>query len=297
VVDDWRQLLEAPAIRFHGSKRETHEAILIGVPYDLGNVVAPGARRGPQQIRLDSAAWSLPAVDVADGGDLRFAYGENPTTILARLGQVVGSLLAEGLFPLVVGGDHSISYPIVERLQQDRQLTVLWLDAHTDFNHWRGPGAHNHKQVLRRICALPGVGRVVHLGLRGFTLEDELWLGDPLRIVRPIDLRRRGMSALLEHFPDDLPCHLSFDIDALDPVFAPGTSTPVPGGLTPLEVGEVIATVFELRKVLAMDLVEVNPSRDVAGRTSMVACWLLCKALIAHGRAVGARQTSPRPKR
>jgi agmatinase len=252
---------------------------IFGIPYDLGNPVAPGAREAPARIRARSADLEPPAGDLADLGDLRFAYGENPAAIFDRLGGAVQALVDGGVFALAVGGDHSVSYPLVVPLQRREEIAVVWLDAHTDYNGWSGRGAHDHKQVLRRIAGLPGVRRVVVPGHRGFTPDSELELGEPARVLRPADLRPGGPEALLAELPPELPVYVSLDVDVLDPAFAPGTSTPVPGGLTPTELDEILAALFRERQVRGMDLVEVNPSRDPDGRTVGLAAGLLRQAV------------------
>lgn len=253
-----------------------------GVPYDLGNSIAPGAREAPRRIRLASIGLARNLdLGVTDVGDLHGARGEEAATILEHLGDAVEGLIERSLFPLLVGGDHSISFSAVERLQRERDVSVIWLDAHTDFNIWSGRGAHDHKEVLRRIADLPRVRRIVQVGHRGYTPKNELCLGEAVRVLRPADLRTGGVAALLAELPRDLPCYLSLDIDALDPAYAPGTSTPVPGGFKPEEVELLIAAVFRRREVLGMDLVEVNPLLDVAARTALLAGRLLLAAIFA----------------
>ncbi len=274
--------VEVEGTPFFGSSRDDTNApvAIFGVPYDLGNPVAPGAREAPARIRRRAKGLE-PCADVVDLGDLRFDYGENPAMIFDRLGGAVEILAESGTFALGVGGDHSISYSLVAPLQRREEIAVVWLDAHTDYNAWSGRGAHDHKQVLRRIADLPGVRRVVVAGHRGFTPGNELELGEPARVLRAADLRSGGPEALLDELPAELPCYLSVDIDVLDPAYAPATSTPVPGGLAPAELEEILAALLRERQVRGMDLVEVNPSRDVDDRTVDFAAGFLRQAVTA----------------
>ncbi len=224
---------------------------------------------------------------LVDFGDLDIVAGEDPASILARLGDAWRDLDTRCDLPLLLGGDHSITFAPIERLQRREPLAVLWLDAHTDFNPWAGTGAHNHKQVLRRVCRMPGVDYALHVGHRGFTIEDERDLGAPLEILGPRALRELGVERAYRQLPPELPCYVSVDIDVLDPAWAPGTGTPVPGGLTPDAVAAILSTTIVERRVVGLDLVEVHPGRDVGGRSALVGAWLLAEAVMAFVRRGG----------
>lgn len=271
-----------------GSQGDVSFAAL-GVRYDLGNPIAPGAREAPDSIRLASASCAPPRAAGIDQGNLVQVPGEDPAATLSRLGEAVEAVLEQSQLPLILGGDHSLSFPVVERLQRRGDLAVVWCDAHTDFSPWDGRGAHDHKQVLRRISGLGGVRRIVQVGLRGYTLEDELRLAPGVAALRPGDLRRDGARKLLRRLPRGLRCYVSVDIDVLDPSSAPGTSTPVPGGLSLDELVGLLRSVLSRRRVAGLDLVEVNPSRDRDARTSLIACYLL------HGALEGWCRTGLRP--
>jgi len=271
-----------------GSKGDVGFAAL-GVRYDLGNAIASGAREAPDSIRLASASCAAPRAAAIDLGNLVQEPGEDPATTLYRLGEAVECVLERSQLPLILGGDHSLSYPVVERLQRRGDLAVVWCDAHTDFSPWDGRGAHDHKQVLRRIYGLDGVRRVVQVGLRGYTVENELRLAPGIATLRPSDLRRDASTTLLRLLPRELRYYVSVDIDVLDPGSAPATSTPVPGGLSPDELVGLLRSVLRRRQVAGLDLVEVNPSRDRDARTSLIACGLL------HGALEGWCRTGLRP--
>jgi len=279
---------------------DTERIAAFGMPYDLGNAVAPGTREAPARLRSISADHRMAAGDaLVDLGDFRLVAGEDPAVILERLGDAAEAIAGEGLLPLMIGGDHSITCPVVERLQRREEIVVLWLDAHTDFHPWDGRGGHSHKQVLRCIARLPNVRRVVQVGFRGYTIEDELYMAEPLRVLRPIDLRCGGASVLLAELPPGLACYLSLDVDVLDPAYAPATSTPVPGGFTPAEMETLLGDLLREVDLCGLDLVEVNPSRDVAARTGLVACRLLLTAAAAiasrmrRGEARRRRRAAP----
>jgi len=253
----------------------------LGVAVDSGNGVAPGARDGPQSIRLASLTLAPPEPGGIDGGDLLPLNGEDPGTTIARAEAAVDGIISRGRLPLVLGGDHAISYAPVAQLQRRRKMCVIWFDAHTDFSPWSRRPGHNHKQVLRRIASLPSVEFILQVGYRGFTVEDERRLGEHVEVLTTAEVRCGGANALLARIPPGMGCYVSVDIDVLDPKWAPGTSTPVPGGLSPEPLMDLLAAILRNCPVIGMDLMEVNPSRDRSGRTSLVSACVLRKILQA----------------
>jgi agmatinase len=284
---------------------------IVGVPYDGGNIVHPGTRHAPRELRKRSCidqeyrvdfatrkpmGWFevanlkrlLEGVTIADLGDLRFTYGEAPEVIFDRLGSVCTEIVREGFFPAFIGGDHSISYPIVEALQRDREIQVVWFDAHTDYGELFPGICHNHKNVVRRIFTLPNVKRVINVGHRGYTSSDKVnRRPEKFFMVHAAQARHEGEYPLLQAMHPDLPCYISIDIDVLDPIYAPGTSTPVPGGLTPEELKLLLRVVGESHQVLGCDLTEVNPSLDSSLLTLIQAyqVFTVCLAASVHERA------------
>lgn len=278
------------------------QVAVVGVPFDLGNTVAAGARSGPDAIRnasrqydyrldflsgrpvgwfdLDTEERVLEGVSFADRGDLWFSYGENPETIYQRLASVCEEILSAGAFPCFLGGDHAITFPIVECLQRHAPLTVVWFDAHNDLGTIAAGAAHDHASVARRLLDLPNVSKIVQIGLKGYTIYNELTLGGERVIsITASRLRRHGAASVLDLLPEAERLYISLDIDVLDPVYAPGTSTPVPGGLTPAELKELCLLIGRHRDVAGFDLVEVNPEKDHQQQTSQVACHLLLATL------------------
>jgi agmatinase len=262
------------------------DVVVAGIPFDAGNGILPGARSGPTEIRLLSQGLGVHeaglrlglrqcGVRLRDRGDVVFAPGEPREWLHRRVAALCGDCILEGAAPLLLGGDHSVSFAPVERMQAQRPLAVLWVDAHTDTAG--GPGEPlSHKNVARRLLELPRVLAMVQVGFRGYTLENEVdW---PLRkrtLVSVDGLRRDGAGACLAALPPGVPLYVSVDIDVLDPAYAPGTASPVPGGLRPGEVVDLLRGVAQARSLAGADLVEVNPARDAGSRTAQVACALL----------------------
>jgi agmatinase len=195
--------------------------------------------------------------------------------------------------PLILGGDHSITYAPLSALAHFQDLCLVWFDAHTDFSPWCGRGSHDHKQVLRRIYALDRVRRIVQIGHRGITSGDERRLGSKAVVVTSAVARSLRPLDLLSLIPDDLPCYISIDIDVIDPLFAPGTAAPVPDGLSPEVVRALLACIIQSRKVAGVDIVEVNPRLDVQSATVSVAAALVRDIAHRWGSRLAATPSRP----
>jgi len=312
-----RRLAKTPHTLFNSPRHRDGEAAadvsVVGVPYDLGNIIAPGARKGPAELRMRSFDYDyrvdlltgrprgwfdveqeeriLEGVSISDWGDVWFRYGESPDQIFRRVGDVCADVAAAGSFPLVIGGDHSITFPVVELLQQQQPLTVVWFDAHTDFAPLAPGVCNNHANVARRIMGLPNVVNVVEVGHRGFTLNDKVHMPEEkLVMLTAPRVRERGFASILDSIPASRPCYVSIDIDALDPVYAPATGTPVPEGFSPAEMKQMLRALGRHRDVVGLDLVEINPERDIGWRTTILGCHLLLTAL---GAIMGRRKAKP----
>lgn len=267
-----RSLFDWPA---PGAACASGRLCVLGAPTDQGNAIARGAALAPAAIRRAARALPPPRIDGYDLGDLGRDAGGDPAAYLDRLAVATADVSARGLCPLILGGDHSITYAPVSMLQREQDLAVIWFDAHTDFSPWSGPAAHDHKQVLRRISRLDGVRRIVQIGYRGITVGDERHLGERNAVVTSMRARTLDAKALLALIPADLRCYVSIDIDAIDPLWAPGTSAPVPDGLLPVEVRDLLRTLVRHRRLVGIDLVEVNPRLDLEAATSAVAAELI----------------------
>ena len=246
-----------------------------GVPMDHGNVISRGASRAPATIRHASSGSSAARDDGLDIGDIGTPNAPDAELVMDRIASVINQMQERGLCPLMLGGDHSITYAPVSALQQSRDMSLIWLDAHTDFSPWSGENFHNHKQVLRRISKLNGVRQIVQIGYRGITVGDERALGPGLKVVTTAHARKLNAQAVLDLVPEGLPCYISIDVDVIDPLDAPGTSAPVPDGLLPEQVKNILRTLVCHREIIGVDLVEVNPALDVRNETSQVAADLI----------------------
>lgn len=291
AVDTSLTLLGWP--RGSGSAPRPGSLCALGVPSDVGNVISRGAAQGPGAIRSAGYGRPGPSEFVYDFGDVDFAGATGSAQHIERILSSVRAIVDADAVPLLIGGDHSVSFAPIATIQQQTAICLIWLDAHTDFSPWDGRDFHNHKQVLRRIETLPGVTRIVQFGYRGVTVGDERQLGAKSKVVTSAEMQRLTPTELLDLIPDDLPCYISIDIDVIDPFCAPGTSAPVPGGILPDTVAELLSLLARNRTIAGVDIVEVNPVEDRNDDTACIAVGLI--EAIAQNWEYQIKRRSHRP--
>ncbi len=243
----------------------------MGVPYDASSSFLRGSAAAPPLIR--QAIWS-PAgnsytengADLAgltDAGDL--ALSDVPELARGQIEMGVGALLAGGFQPIALGGDHSITYPILRAITAERPtLTILHIDAHGDlYDHFEGD-CYSHACPFARILEECAGVRLVQVGIRTLTPHQRAQLARfDVRCIEMHHFAAGRRPAV------DGPVYLSVDLDGLDPAFAPGVSHREPGGLT---VREVLTMIHQLTgTIVGADVVEYNPAQDVGGMTATVA--------------------------
>lgn len=275
------------------------DVTVVGVPYDAGDAIA-GARDAPDAIRQRSShlpysldfmsqkptGWFdveareryLEGVTLADWGNVWPIRGDSPEAFFERIEAASSVIWNAGSFPLFLGGDHSISFPVIKGLG-DEKLTVLWFDAHTDFGQLSNDAGPSHKNVLRAIAALPNVHRVCILGHRGYTIADksELWpkTYSKLQIYTAQRLKSDTSSLIPDMVGDGTHCYVSIDINVLDPIYAPAIASPIPGGLAPNQLKELLRGIGKRARIAGMDLTEMNPAMERGILTATQAMELL----------------------
>jgi len=256
---------------------------LLGLPYDASSSFLRGAAHAPGKIRealhsLAGNTWTEMLVDLAapgalrDAGDLDFWRADDPRSAIEH---AVQHLIAGGGIPISLGGDHSVTYPIIRAIrQQQPRLTILQIDAHPDlYDEFQGD-RFSHACPFARIMEAALTDRLVQVGIRtmtGHQREQAERFG-----VEVIDMRAwdEGARPSVEG-----PLYLSIDLDGIDPAFAPGVSHPEPGGLS---VRDVITIIQQTHGALVgADVVECNPDVDPTGLTARVAAKLV-KELVAR---------------
>jgi len=279
---------------FHDDPRDV-DVLICGAPFDGATTYRPGARFGPRAVREASALTRgyhpASGVDLferlrcADGGDILCVPMEIERT-LENIRARVAEVLAAGAVPALVGGDHSISLGALRAVAAHHgPVGLVHIDAHADtFGPAWGVDLH-HGTVFRHAQqeGLLRQGGVLQLAIRGpLTSASDLDFahaaGFELLMIDAIKRDLAKVEARLARAAASGPLYLSFDIDAVDPAYAPGTGTPVPGGLTSYEALCLVRALAGAQLV-GLDLVEISPERDPGGQTALLGASLLAEAL------------------
>ncbi|WP_297024318.1 agmatinase [Thalassospira sp.] len=298
--------MRAPHLSISNPACAAVDIALLGVPWDGGTTNRPGARHGPRQLR-DLSTMIRPKHpvtgqnpfedrNIADLGDAPV----NPADIMDTLESVTGfiaKLKEMGISPLSAGGDHLLSYPIIKALASDGPIGMVHFDAHTDlFDSYFNGFKYTHGTPFRRAIEEGYLDphRVVQIGIRGtmYDGEDVEWgLEQGVRIIRMEEVLERGLDQVMAEARDIVgrdKTYVSFDIDAVDPAFAPGTGTPEIGGFSSREAQKMIRSLGGLNLVGA-DLVEVSPPFDPSGGTAWLGISLMYELLCV---LAGSKATS-----
>jgi guanidinopropionase len=280
---------------------------LIGVPWDGGTTNRAGARHGPREIRNMSsfmrrvhhvsriAPYEL--ARVADLGDAPV----NPIDLhdsLRRIEAFFAKVHAAGALPLSAGGDHLVTLPIFRAIAKARPIGMIHVDAHSDTNdQYFGGNKYTHGTPFRRAVeeGLLDPRRVIQIGIRGsiYSTDDmDFAEGAGMRVVYMEEFAKLGVEKVVaeaRRIAGDGPCYISFDVDGLDPVYAPGTGTPEIGGLTTLQAQHLIRGLQGLN-LIGGDVVEVSPPFDPSGNTALVGATMMFEILCVLAKAVAEQR-------
>ncbi|MCY3626445.1 MAG: agmatinase [Gammaproteobacteria bacterium] len=275
------------------------DACIVGVPFDIGTSNRPGARLAPREIRDESrllrpynmATRAMPfdSIQVADLGDVPInTYHIRKSFELIT--EYYTSIFSNSCVPLTLGGDHSIVLPILRAAYQTYgPVAVVHVDAHADANDKMFGEKYTHGTPFRRAVEedLLQRDKVVQIGLRGtgYDPADFDWSKEQgFKVVQAHECWYHSLETMMDEFRSiigDHPVYLSFDIDGLDPAYAPGTGTPESGGLTTMQGLEIIRGCRGLN-FIGGDLVEVSPMFDMTRGTSLLAANLVYEMLCIH---------------
>ncbi len=296
-TENWFEVPYAGALSFL-RRRYTRDlggvdVAVSGIPFDSAVTNRPGARLGPRAIRagstqlqeLKSFPWGInpfASLAVVDYGDC-YIDPHHPDTVTAQIETHCAEILSHGVKPLSFGGDHYVAYPLIRAVSAVHgPVALIQIDAHCDT--WPGTGTEiDHGTMFGRAAreGLIDPSKSTQIGLRTYNDSDH-----GFEILTAPWVHRNGVQAAIDAAVEragDAPVYLSFDIDALDPAFAPGTGTPVSGGLASWQALEIMRGFRDLNFV-GMDLVEVAPAYDHAEITALAAAtiayeWLCLLAL------------------
>jgi guanidinopropionase len=280
---------------------------LCGVPFDGGVTNRPGARHGPREIRnmstLCRSIHHVSKIDpyalckIADVGDVSFTQLFQLENAIKDIEAFYRRVHEAGAVPLTAGGDHSITYPIFKAIAADRPVGMVHVDAHTDtWDDFLG-SKFTHGAPFRRAVedGLLDPKRTVQIGIRGAQNTDQGWtfsLETGMRVIFMEEFAEIGVEKVIAEalrVVGDGPTYISFDVDGLDPVYAPGTGTPEIGGITTIEAQRLIRGLRGLNLV-GGDVVEVSPPFDPSGNTALVGASIMYEILCILAESVAARK-------
>ncbi len=271
------------------------DVAILGIPYDDKSSYLKGPAKGPQAIREASTgkminAWTELGVNIeteikmADFGDMDVSG--HFLDVFSRIGEQIEEILSNNIVPIVLGGDHSVSYPIVKAFSKRyADLDILHFDAHADTYEELYGDRYSHACPFARILEEGLVQNIVQVGIRTAT-------GQHRRQAEKYNIRMIEMKdfydSLVLNFPN--PLYVSFDVDALDPAFAPGVSHHEAGGLSTRQVVNIFHRLDA--NIVGLDVVEVNPNRDKSGITAAAAVKVVKEVIgkIAFDRRIQEKE-------
>lgn len=258
-------------------KNESGKISITGLPYDGGSTFLKGPAEAPKFIRTalhspSSNMWTESGINLGekgvftDLGDVEFKLSENP---FSKIEDAASFALEKTSVPIFLGGDHSVTYPLIKAFaRRFEKLNVLHFDAHPDlYDEFEG-NRYSNASPFARIMEEKLIGDLVQIGIR--TMNDHQQRQAEKFGVQVVEMR--DISNMSVNFPGS-PLYISFDMDALDPAFAPGVSHHEPGGLSTRQVIDIIHSLRA--EIVGADIVELNPGRDPVGITAMAAAKLL----------------------
>ncbi len=273
----------------------------IGVPYDQGTFARPGARYGPNGIRyvrdvygydsmlndkqaqgyfdIDRQQTFLKGVTMADCGDVTIIPSDVESNF-AKITHAVRKIIDKGSFPVIVGGDHSITFPAARGFDSYADLDVVHFDAHMDFSHELQGTYYHHGCPIRRCFDLANVNNVTSIGIRKATksiFDDAISKG--VKLITTEQFREMGPEGAVAHVPAGGNVYLTVDVDVMDPMQVPGTGSPAPGGFFYYEMRDALIALSKRVNIVGCDFVEVAPPYDHAETSTMCTAKLILDLL------------------
>lgn len=253
----------------------------IGMPYDLNVTYRPGARFAPSYLRKVSRAvynyntkssdgyfdpidnkQKLKNVRLADCGDIKAtAFSKNGSHFDA-LKEIIYKLSSKNIFPVTIGGDHSIAYPCIEGISKNQKIKVIQFDAHSDFgnnkmDNWRE--TLHHGNFMDKVIELENVIEVIQIGVR--QLSSKNYQHEKIKAF-PNRKILEELEAFIENLDTDVAYYITFDVDVFDPLIMGATGTPLPGGFDYKEISQIIESIVKKVDLVGLDVVELLPSEN-----------------------------------
>ena len=269
---------------------------LIGVPTDLGVTNRAGARHGPREIRNSSSLMRTfnlgmninpyELCRVADLGDVKFSHRYDLNKQVEEIESFFQTIVEKNVLPISAGGDHSITYPILKAIAKKESVGMVHVDAHTDTwgEIWGSKFTHGAPFRLAVEAGVLDPKRTIQIGIRGgqnFMDGIEFSQSQGMRVVFMDEFSSLGVDKVIKEarkVVGEGKTYISFDVDGLDPVYAPGTGTPEVGGITTLEAQQLLRGLRGLN-LIGGDVVEVAPPFDNTGNTALVGATMMFEIL------------------
>lgn len=261
------------------------DTVIVGAPMDFTVSYRPGSRFAAQAVRNVSYALEEYSVylgkDLADyryfdWGDVNLPLGNVPAS-LDRIAGAAARLHDDGKFPVFIGGEHLVSFPIInETYKRHKGLAVIQLDAHADLRSDYMAETYSHATVMRKVSELIGGRSLYQLGIRSGTADEFAYAraNTSMFIEEVVEPLKKIIPTL-----DRRPVYLTIDIDVVDPAYAPGTGTPEPGGISTRELIQAVHMMQELN-VVGMDIVEILPTLDQSERTALLGAKVIRESIL-----------------
>ena len=310
AAKDWPTLRALPRSFFRAPlcvdlEELSADVAFIGVPFDQGTLGRPGARFGPDAIRDAPRAYAytdpygaqtdaggffdvdvqdeqLRGVTMADCGNVTIVPSEVVRNF-DKITEAVAKAVEQGSLPVVVGGDHAITFPVVRGLARYGPLNIVHFDAHLDYSHDVQDNLYTHASPIRRCRELDHVGHISSLGIRSARRKPfEEAQRDGTLVVSAKQFRELGPAAVARLVPPAENLFITFDIDVMDPTQAPGTGTPETGGLVYEEARDCLIELVTGSNLVGFDMVEVAPPYDNSELTAQLAAKLIIDILSAR---------------
>lgn len=264
---------------------EESKAVILGCPFDGTASFRPGARFGPSAIR--KASWGIETYSpyfgrdlgeclLHDMGDLELPFGEKKLA-LDLIQKGLQKILSSNKFPILLGGDHLITLPIMEEiLQLYPHLNLIQIDAHTDLRGDYLGETLSHSTVMRRIVERLEEGRLIQMGIRS-GIEEEFKLARRIKSI--VSSKQSSLRSMVKRLRNQ-PVYITLDLDVIDPSLLPGVGTPEPGGFIFQEFISILKELQPLR-VVGFDIVELTPDYDPSQVSSVTASVILREMILA----------------
>lgn len=282
----------APIVQPEGDWRA--DVAVLGIPFDIALGFRPGARFAPRSLREASlrsvppftgldGVTRLAGVTFVDAGDVVLPSLE-PELARQRISAAAEYVRDRCSLPVFLGGDHSVTYPILRAFAGVPDLHVVQLDAHLDFTDSRNDTRFSNSSPFRRACEdLPNLVHITTIGLRGLRFDPEAVAAARARghALIPMTDVASDLTRVLEGLPRGKNVYLSVDVDGFDPSVIPGTSSPEPDGLTYAQGMSILAETARHNTIVGLDVVELAPNLDPTGRSELLTARLIMETLCA----------------